>query len=159
MLFASILLGSLAYAFFSTRYANTGLAKRSIAIDSDDAYFPAKSTDYLDHAWRHTQGNNTVDYGYPIIGRQEYANALPYAVYNEFNSKLNETGTGYAIEARDKSTLLEETGKGAIDVPGQINLIEQVFTLEEHPRLDLSRQDVTKGRHRRRQWSFVPAEN
>lgn len=154
MLFTSVLLGSLAYLFVSRRYQpGTSAEKRNVSFK--DNFWPVESGAW-DHAWRHTQHNNTVDYGYPMIGKQEYANPLPYAVDNEFNSSLNETGEGYAIEARNKGVLLNVTGKGAVDVPGQIALIEESFSLEEHPRLDLTRQDISKGRHRRRQWSFVP---
>lgn len=164
MLFASLFIGSLAYLFFSRRYQSDitlPLASDNEGDSRDlnfkNPYFP-KESGFLDHAWRHTQGNNAFDFGYPSIGRQEYANALPYSVMNEFNDSLNETGEGFAIEA-GKEDLLTQTGKGAIDVPGQVALIEESFTLEEHPRLDLTRQDVTKGRYRRSEWSFVPGRD
>lgn len=162
MFFASILAGSLVYLFFS-RAASTTPRVIGLADDSSretrfkNPYHPVESG-FLDHAWRHTQNvANAVDYGWPTIGKLEYANPLPYIVENEFISSLNETGEGYAIE-QNKDLLLKETGRGAIDVPGQIALIEDSFTLEEHPRLDLTRQDISKGRHRRRQWSFVPSD-
>lgn len=151
MFFTAVLLSSLGYLFLSRRYEpGTSAEKRN--VEFEDKHWPVESGAW-DHAWRHTQHNNTVDYGYPMIGKQEYANPLPYVVNNEFNSSLNETGEGYAVE---KGGLLTVTGKGAIDVPGQIALINESFSLEEHPRLDLTRQDISKGRHRRRQWSFVP---
>lgn len=161
MFFTTLLLGALGLVFLNQRYASP--QKRlpgvqdaeehlgSRVLQFDNPYFPVES-DAWGHAWRHQP------FGYSVgntPGKMEYANPLPYIVNTEFIDQMNETGEGFAVEKG--SDFLTRRG-GAVDVPGQVALIEDWFSKQEHPRLDLTRQDVTKGRHRRRQWSFVPSD-
>lgn len=152
MLFSVFLMGSLAYVWLTTPRIGPGDQKKTRNTKFKDPYFPVESGAW-DHAWRHGQGVSTYNPG-SQIGKLEYANPLPYAVNSEFMDSLNETNFGYALES--KSLL---TARGPVNVEGQRKLIEESFALEEHPRLDLTRQDVTKGRHRRSQWSFVPGRD
>jgi len=153
MLFSGILISGLVYLFlnrrYETRFEYEDTSNR--AVDFANPYFPVESGAW-DHAWRHVQPGFSVG---NQIGKLEYANPLPYVVQNEFTSKLNETSTGYAFDGRNG--LLQS--RGAVNLEGQRKLIESAFSLDEHPRLDLTRQDITKGRHRRSQWSFVPGRD
>lgn len=156
MLFSGVLISGLVYLFLNRRY-ETKFEYEDTShreVEFANPYFPVESGAY-DHAWRHVQGPAG---GFSVgnqIGKLEYANPLPYVVQNEFTSKLNETSTGYAING--KSGLFES--RGAVNIEGQRRLIESAFSLDEHPRLDLTRQDITKGRHRRSEWSFVPGSD
>lgn len=161
MIFTPLLIGSLIYLWWTGRVnvseknlkLNCPNEKPNRVTEFKNDYFPVESGAWA-HAWRHIQGQGGWSTGNQI-GRLEYANPLPYAVYNEFNSQLNETDTGYAIDTVDG--LLKS--KDAVDIQGQINLIEEWFGKEEHPRLDPTRQDITKGRYARHEWSFVPGRS
>jgi len=104
-------------------------------------YFPVENGTYdymlrfMPFGWR--TGYNT--------SKLEYANPLPFRVVNEFNSTLNETDTGYATTLNSQ----------AINTQGYKNLLDEQFNMEEYGLLDLSRQDPTKGRHARTEYSFV----
>lgn len=74
-----------------------------------------------------------------------YENPLPFRVVNEFNDQLAETNWGYASSSLNAP---------AISTYKYRNLLTTKLSKEEHPRIDLTRQDPTKGRHRRRQYSF-----
>lgn len=158
MLFYFLLAGSVITLFATRRYHyglpeswNDQLVLSDRELTFENPYFPVES-DAWDHAWRHVQQGYSVG---NTIGKMEYANPLPYVVNNEFIDSMNETGEGFAVEKGPD--FLSRRG-GAVDVPGQVALIEDWFGKQEHPRIDISRQDITKGRHRRRQWSFVPSD-
>lgn len=152
-MFTYLLIGALGYLFYNRKYASELPENEDISnrvVDFKNPYYPVESGAW-EHAWRNVQFGFTPG---NTIGKLEYNNPLPYVVQDEFVSKLNETGTGYAI---GKDGLLGS--RSAVNIQGQRNLIESAFSLDEHPRLDLTRQDITKGRHRRSQWSFVPGKD
>jgi hypothetical protein len=140
MIFQLFTLAVVGYAvFFHNLGTKPNTAPR--AEKFKDPYLP-KEADISDHIARNTP------FGYVpgvFLGRQEYANPKPLVVLNEFNSKLNETEWGYAAPI----------GSTPINVEGYRNLINSVFNEEEHPRLDPTRQDFCKGRHRRSQYVFI----
>lgn len=106
-----------------------------------DPYYP-KEADISDHITRNTPFG-FVPGNYP--GKLEYANPMPVIVLNEFNDKLNETEWGYA----------GPIGSPAINVEGYRALLDEIFNIEEHARLDPTRMDICKGRHRRPQYVFI----
>ena len=137
MLFQLLGLAVVGYAV----YSNTGKVGRSRDLFIQDDYLP-KEADISDHIARNTP------FGFVpglVLGKQEYANPEPLIVVNEFNYKLNETEWGYAAPLDSP----------AINVKGYRALLNSVFNEEEHPRLDPTRQDFCKGRHRRAQHVFI----
>ncbi len=113
-------------------------------FDFKNKYFPIESGAFQ-HAWRN------IPYGYVVgnqPGKMSYENPLPFRVVNEFNDKLIDANWGYAAPLNSP----------AINTKGYKNLLNVIFNKEEHPRLDLTRQDPTKGRHRRHEWYFYPSD-
>ncbi len=122
-------------------YTNAGKVNKSRVLDFKDPYLP-KEADISDHITRN------IPFGFipgRVLGKQEYANPKPLIVLNEFNSKLNETEWGYA----------GPIGSKAINVEGYRALLDDQFNIQEHPRLDPTRMDFCKGRHRRSQHVFI----
>lgn len=137
MIFELFALAAIGYGVLS----HSGKLSQKRVQDFKDPYYP-KEADISDHIGRNTP------FGFQpglVLGKQEYANPLPLVVVNEFNDKLNETEWGYAAPI----------GSPAVNVENYRNLINEIFNLEEHPRLDPTRQDFCKGRHRRAQHVFI----
>lgn len=106
-----------------------------------NSYFPKEGGTFKE-MWRN------MPFGFirnETPGKIYYQNPLPYRVVNEFNDQLAETNWGYATRSLRSP---------AINTREYRNLLTTKFSKEEHPRIDLTRQDPTKGRHRRRQYSF-----
>lgn len=138
MLFQLFGLAAIAYAVY-TNIDKVGAA-RDLYVS--DPYYP-KEADISDHIARNTP------FGFVpglVLGKQEYANPEPLIVVNEFNYKLNETEWGYAAPI---------STNGPVNAEGYRALLNSVFNEEEHPRLDPTRQDFCKGRHRRAQHAFI----
>lgn len=120
---------------------HTGKLGQSRVQEFKNPYYPVEA-DIGDHIARNTP------FGYQkglVLGKQEYANPKPLIVLNEFNDKLNETEWGYAAPI----------GSPAINTENYRRLIDEIFNVEEHPRLDPTRQEFCKGRHRRAQHAFI----
>lgn len=106
-----------------------------------DPYLPVEA-DISDHITRNTP------FGFVpgrVLGKLEYANPMPLIVRNEFSDSLNETSWGYAAPI----------GSPSINVEGYRMLLDEKFNIEEHPRLDPTRMDFCKGKHRRSQYAFI----
>lgn len=122
-------------------YVNNPIGKNMPSKAFKNPYFPEENGTYsfmmryMPFGWR--TGYNT--------NKLEFANPLPFRVVNEFNSDLNETDSGYAAPI----------GSTGINVRGYKNLLDEQFNMEEYGLLDISRQDPTKGRHARSEYSFV----
>ena len=98
-------------------------------------------TDTDQHASR-IPSNMYFDRGnYP--GKQEYGNPIRYRTVTEGRDRLNESQFGPPPMNRN-----------AIDPENLKKLIHVQYNLEVHPKLDPLRQDISKGRKRRRQSSF-----
>lgn len=137
MIFQVALLGAIGMAVYSN-ISHTGNKRETFF---KDPYLPVEA-DISDHITRNTP------FGYvpgTVLGKQQYANPMPLIVVNEFNSSLNETQYGYA----------GPIGCPAINVNGYRKLLNEIFNIDEHPRLDPTRQDFCKGRHRRSQYAFI----
>ena len=140
MVLVYALIAVVAYAV----YRNSELENRHFderVTKFKNAYFPVEA-DISDHILRN------VPFGF-VIGRNpgklNYENPVPMIVKNEFYSELNEASYGYAAPLTSP----------AINTAGYQKLIDDQFNIQEHPRLDLTRQDQTKGRYRRSQYAFV----
>lgn len=135
-MFTLVVLASALYAI----YKNTGPEKtQQYVTDFKDKYLPVESG-FLDHITRNVQGL----FGFSVgnnIGKVEYTNPLPLVVLNEFNDKLNESSWGYAGTLKSK----------AINTAGYQALIHDQFNIQEHPRLDWTRQNAAYGLKRRAQ--------
>ena len=140
MIFQLFTLAVIGYGVF---YHNMGKTSSTAPRETEfkDPYLPEEA-DISDHIARN------IPFGYVpgvLMGKQEYANPQPFIVLNEFNDRLNETEWGYAAPI----------GSTPVNVEGYRALINSVFNEEEHPRLDPTRQDFCKGRHRRSQYRFI----
>jgi hypothetical protein len=106
----------------------------------ENPYYPTENGDF-EKLWRQ------MPFGFvknQIPGKIIYNNPLPYRAVNEFVEQLNETNWGYATKLSSR----------AVATNKYRNLLDTKFSKEVYPRMDLTRQDPTKGRHRRRQYSF-----
>lgn len=122
-------------------YSNSGKSGSQRVQDFKDKYLPVEA-DISDHITRNTP------FGFVngrVLGKQEYPNPLPLIVRNEFSYKLNETEWGYAAPLDSP----------AINTKGYRALIDDQFNIQEHPRLDPTRLELGKGRHRRSQYAFI----
>lgn len=144
-LFLVILLAGMTYGIsrniFGLDDPGAALAKEKYK----NPYHP-KEGGTFDHAARHIQMNSFQQGNQ--IGKQDYTNPLPFRVVNPGNDKLNEGNWGYAGNLRSV----------AVNIRGQERLLFEKLTLDEHPRLDLTRQDPSKGRKRRSQYTHVPSD-
>ena len=135
-MFTFVVLAAALYAV----YKNTSPEKNQQFItDFKDNYFP-KESGFLRHMTRNVQGFFGFSNG-NNIGKVEYTNPLPLVVLNEFNDTLNETSWGYAGTLKSK----------AINTVGYKALIHDQFNIQEHPRLDWTRQSAGYGQKRRAQ--------
>jgi len=140
MIFHYFLLGVAAYAvYLNSEMVNKQFKER--VVHFKNKFFPVEA-DISDHILRNTP------FGF-VVGRNpgklDYANPLPLIVKNEFYDKLNETSYGYAAGLNSP----------AINTAGYQSLLDDQFNIQEHPRLDITRQDQTKGRYRRSQYAFI----
>lgn len=138
MIFAAFLLGVIGYSVY---YHSDKAEVKQRVTQFKDKFFPVEA-DISDHILRN------VPYGF-VIGRNpgklDYSNPVPMIVQNEFVSKLNEGQYGYAAPL----------GSPAINTENYQRLIDDQFNVQEHARLDITRQDPSKGRTRRSQYVFV----
>jgi hypothetical protein len=116
-----------------------GLKSRVVKFKND--YFPVESG-LSDHILRNTPFGFVPGH-HP--GKLEYANPKPVIDKGEFYDRLNETEWGYGAPLSSR----------AIDLPGYQALIDDQFNIEEHPRLDITRQTPSKGRYRRSQYAYL----
>lgn len=139
MIFALLLLGVIGTGFYLS--ANQpGYLERATYFKNK--YLPVEA-DIFDHLVRYVpfgfvQGNT--------IGRTEFKNPIPYVVRNEFSQVLLETENGYAVSSLNHP---------AVNTKGYQRLIDTQFNMEEHPRLDLTRQAMSYGRKPRTQYRFL----
>ena len=138
MIFSLFLLGVVGYAVWHN--SDQPEVKKRVT-HFKDKFFPVEA-DISDHILRN------VPFGFVVgrnPGRLNYTNPAPLIVQNEFVGKLNETEYGYAAPL----------GSPAINSAGYQRLIDDQFNVQEHSRLDITRQDPSKGRTRRSQYAFV----
>lgn len=138
MIFAYFLLSVIGYAV----YFHSGPGKVQERVTQfKDKFFPIEA-DISDHIIRN------IPFGF-VVGRNpgklDYSNPSPLIVQSEFVGKLNETEYGYAAPLTSP----------AINTEAYQLLIDDQFNYEEHPRLDITRQDPSKGRVRRSQYAFI----
>ena len=122
-------------------YHYNGTGKGGRVLKFKNPYYPQEA-DISDHVTRNTPFG-FIPGNYP--GKLDYRNPEPLIVLNEFNDKLIETQYGYAAPQ----------GSPAINTAGYQALLDDQFNIEEHPRLDPTRLDFAKGRHRRSQYAFI----
>ncbi len=108
-------------------------------------YFPVEA-DISDHILRNTPFG-FVPGNYP--GKLEYANPKPLIDKGEFYDRLNESSWGYIANLKSP----------AINTRGYAALLNDQFNIQEHPRLDITLQTPSAGRHRRRQYAYVGQED
>ena len=124
-------------------YYNFGKPSDPIRVtEFKNPYFPVEA-DISDHIIRN------VPFGFAVghhPGKLEYANkAKPLIDKGEFYDRLNESQWGYAAPL----------GAPAINIAGYAQLLDDQFNIQEHPRLDITLQTPSKGRHRRSQYAYV----
>lgn len=141
-LFAWLLASVVGYAIYSHADKPT-IATRVQRFKN--RYFPVEA-DISDHIVRNTPFG-FIPGNYP--GKLEYANPKPLIDKGEFYDKLNESAWGYAASLSSP----------AINTRGYAAILNDQFNIQEHPRLDITLQTPSGGRHRRRQYAYVGREN
>jgi len=141
-LFAWLLTAVAGYAV----YSHLDKPKLSTRVQEfKNRYFPVEA-DISDHIIRNTPFG-FVPGNYP--GKLEYANPKPLIDKGEFYDKLNESAWGYAANLNSP----------AINTRGYAAILNDQFNIQEHPRLDITLQTPSAGRHRRRQYAYVGQED
>lgn len=138
MIFQVFAVAVAGYAFWANYQSKTTTER---VANFKNPYYPQEA-DISDHITRNTPFGFMPGH-HP--GKLDYRNPQPLIVLNEFNDKLIETQYGYAAEI----------GSPAINVVGYQALINDQFNIQEHPRLDPTRLDFAKGRHRRSEYAFI----
>lgn len=129
LLLAAVAMGSILYLNRNKNSARETTFK--------DKHLPVEA-DISDHIARNTPFG-FIRGRYP--GKLEFKSPMPNITTNEFRQNLNEGSYGYAGPLTSP----------AINTAMYQRLIDEKFNIEEHPRLDPTRLDLTKGRHRRPQ--------
>lgn len=138
MIFQAFALAAAGYALYTNF---TGISNKVRETSFQNPYYPQEA-DISDHITRNTPFG-FIPGRHP--GKLDYRNPQPLIVLNEFNDKLIETQFGYAAPLNSP----------AINVKGYQLLLDDQFNIQEHPRLDPTRLDFAKGRHRRSQYCFI----
>lgn len=148
-LFSIFLFGVVGYALYNNMGGESTIDPGTISTrvkKFKNEYFPVEA-DISDHILRNTPFG-FIPGRHP--GKLEYANkAKPLIDKGEFYDRLNESQWGYAAGLDSP----------AINTNGYQALINDQFNIQEHPRLDITLQDPSKGRHRRRQYAFVGGDD
>lgn len=141
-LFTLFLVGVGGYALYSN-WQKPEIPTRETKFKNP--YFPVEA-DISDHIIRNTPFG-FIPGNYP--GKLEYANPKPLIDKGEFYDKLNESAWGYAASLSSP----------AINTRGYAAILNDQFNIQEHPRLDITLQTPSAGRHRRRQYAYVGHED
>ena len=144
VLFALFLTGVVGYAVYSNLDSSSLNTFNYRVKQFKNDYFPVKA-DISDHILRNTPFGFVPGH-HP--GKLEYANPKPLIDKGEYYDRLNESQWGYAAGLDSP----------AINTKGYQALLDDQFNIEEHPRLDITRINPCKGRHRRRQFAYISTD-
>ena len=146
MLVETAVLSAIAYGLYIHTVGSAKPQSRTAVFK--DPYNPVES-DINDHTLRN------VPFGFNVgntPGKWDYKNPLPLRVVDEYKQVLVESDFGWPGPLTSR----------AINSPGYQVLINQNFNEWEHPRLDITLQDIDKGKMPRPQsairWFYLEPE-